>query len=492
MKTRFAPSPTGFLHIGGLRTALFAYLEAHKNGGTFLLRLEDTDRERFVEGGAENILKALEWANVKIDEGVVLKENKVSQIGDNGPYIQSERLDIYKKYIEELLEKEQAYYCFCTKERLDELRKVQELNKKATGYDRHCRNLDKEEIEKNLEQNLPHVIRLKMPTEGTTEFEDKVRGKVSFENVLIDDQVLIKSDGFPTYHFAVVVDDHLMEITDIIRGEEWLPSIPKHIILYQAFGWDIPNYAHLPLLVNEQKQKLSKRHGDVSVEDFKEKGYLAEALVNFIAFLGWNPGTDKEIYSLEKLKQDFAIAKVGKAAAVFNREKLDWYNKQYITQMDLNELTKRTIPFFKNFGILNKDEIDDQEKFEALKKIVGLEQGRASTLVELVEATGFMFADELDYDKELLAWRKSTLQDAKEKLGLVKELLEKIENWDKNSIEEILFKWIEDNQYGKGDVLWPLRVALSGQKNSPGPTEIAQALGKTKTLQRIEATISKI
>lgn len=483
MKTRFAPSPTGFLHVGGLRTALFNYLRAKKEGGTFLLRIEDTDRERFVEGGVENILSALDWAGMSPYEGVCLEKGHVVQKGNLGPYIQSERLEIYKEHIAKLIENGHAYHCFCSKERLDELRKVQQLNKQATGYDGLCRDLDPAEASKRASDGESHVIRLTMPREGETSFTDEVRGDVTFENKLIDDQVLMKADGFPTYHFAVVVDDHLMEVTHVIRGEEWVSSTPKHIALYAAFGWDAPTYAHLPLLVNEQKAKLSKRHGDVSVEDFKEKGYLPEALVNFIAFLGWNPGDEREIFSIGELEKEFDIAKVSKSAAVFNREKLDWYNKQYIANMNAADLAKKAAPFFQNAGIASEQEY--------IEKVVTLEQGRANTLVELVESTGFMFADKLDYDPELLVWKKSTKEETKQKLGELLDFLQSIDDdqWNKEGLEEKVMPWIKEKGYGNGDVLWPMRAALSGQKNSPGPFDIAAALGKGRVVERMEAAL---
>ncbi|MFH1286865.1 MAG: glutamate--tRNA ligase [Candidatus Magasanikbacteria bacterium] len=352
-KTRFAPSPTGFLHIGGLRTALFAYLHAKKSGGIFLLRIEDTDRERFVEGGMENILNSLSWAGITPDEGVVQNKNgNIVQKGEHGPYIQSERNDIYNEHIQKLLDSGHAYHCFCSRERLGEVREEQQKNKQPTLYDGHCRNMSENEVKERLEeQDVQHVIRLRIPEEGTTSFEDSIRGTVKFKNSLIDDQVLQKSDGFPTYHLANVVDDHLMEITHVIRGEEWLSSTPKHILLYQFFGWKVPTFAHLPLLINEQKQKLSKRHGDVSVEDFKEAGYLPEALVNFVAFLGWNPGDEREIFTLSELTDEFDLSKVQKAAAVFNREKLNWVNKHYICQMEPDFLLEATKPFFQNANL---------------------------------------------------------------------------------------------------------------------------------------------
>src|SRR3989339_1872219 len=353
IRTRFAPSPTGRLHVGGLRSALFNYLLAKKNQGNFLLRIEDTDQTRLMAGGIENILNSLVWAGIVPDEGVIYdSEMKISQKGGKGPYIQSERLSTYQKYAQELLKKCFAYYCFCTKDRLEEIRTVQECSKLPTGYDGHCRELNSEHVAECLKKGMPYVIRLRMPREGVTTFTDLIRGGVTFKNELIDDQVLIKADGFPTYHLAVVVDDHFMEISHVIRGEEWLHSTPKHIQLYKMFGWKQPQFAHLPLLVNEQKQKLSKRHGDVSVEDYQEKGYLPEALVNFVAFLGWNPGDEREIFSLS-----------------------------------------------------------------ALEKSVG--------------------------------------------------------------------DWIKIGERGVGEILWPLRVSLSGKMNSPGPYEIAAVLGKTKTLDRL-------
>ncbi len=490
VRTRFAPSPTGFLHVGGLRTALFSYLFARKNSGNFLLRIEDTDRERFVEGGIENMISSLQWAGVTIDEGVTMQDGKVLQIGEKGPYIQSERLDIYQKYIAELLEKGAAYYCFCTKERLDEVRKIQELNKQATGYDGHCRTLSQKEVSDKLVENSTHVVRLKMPREGETVFDDMIRGTVRFENKLVDDQVLIKSDGFPTYHFAVVVDDHLMEITHVIRGEEWISSTPKHIILYQYFGWQAPQFAHLSLLVNEQKQKLSKRHGDVSVEDFKEKGYLPEALVNFVSFLGWNPGDEREVFSLAELEQEFAIEKTSKAAAVFNREKLNWYNKQYMAKMSDAELAQCALPFFVNEGLVSTDQNVDQK----LQQTVSLEKERATTLKELVSALGFVFADVLDYEPGLLVWKKSTAEDAAKKLELVATFLKTIpeEQWTAETLEQETMRWVHQREFGVGDVLWPTRVALSGQKNSPGPFEIAAVLGKEKTLSRLQVAVGRL
>ena len=487
IKTRFAPSPTGFLHVGGLRTAFFSYLFAKHHGGKFLLRIEDTDRERLVEGGIENILKSLHWAGIKPDEGVDLnKKGEVTQIGKNGPYIQSERLEIYHKHIDQLLKTGHAYHCFCSKERLAELREIQEANKQATGYDGLCRDMPLAEAKKLVAAGESHVVRMKMPQTGTTKFKDLVRGEVEFKNELIDDQILLKTDGFPTYHLAVVVDDHLMEITHVIRAEEWLPSTPKHIELYKMFGWKPPEFAHLSLLVNEQKQKLSKRHGDVAVQDFIDKGYLPEAMVNFIAFLGWNPGDERELFDLNGLIKEFDFSKVSKAAGVFNLEKLNWFNKEYLKKITSDELIKICLPMFKD----RRYEIRDNDWLE---KVLSLERERVTTLVELVESVKFVF-EEVPYEAEILVWKKSTREEAREVLEKLITCLNKIsvQDWTKAGLESKVGEWMKENALGTGNVLWPMRVALSGQKNSPGPFEIAEVLGKEKTLERLRVAIVKL
>lgn len=491
VRTRFAPSPTGMLHVGGLRTALFAYLFAKSKGGVFALRIEDTDRERFVEGGMENIISALSWAGIEVDEGFTLdSEGKSVEKGGYGPYIQSSRLPLYQEHIRTLIDRGHAYHCFCTKERLAELRTRQESEKLPSKYDGACKALSADEVSKRVASGESFVIRMNMPSDGVTVVEDVVRGKVEFRNELIDDQVLIKADGFPTYHFAVVVDDHLMEITHVIRAEEWLPSTPKHVVLYEMFGWQIPVYAHLPLLVNEKKQKLSKRHGDVSVEDFREKGYLPGAIVNFIAFLGWNPGGEQEIFSLSELTQKFTLEQVSKSASVFNLEKLNWYNKQYMLAMDPVELAHHVAPFLQNAGVIEQLPETDIE-WESLAKIVNLEKGRVNTLAEFAEALGFVFATTLVYPPEILVWKKSTRADAKEKLTLLRAELAKRDTstWSASVMESETVLWIKNNGFGVGDVLWPMRVSLSGREHSPGPFEIAEVLGKQRTLERIDKAI---
>ena len=325
-RVRFAPSPTGYLHVGGLRTALYNYLFAKRNNGTFVLRIEDTDRNRYVEGAVENLIKALNWAGLNYDEG--------PEVGGNfGPYLQSERLDIYKKYADELIEKGKAYYCFCTPERLKSLKEEQEKQKLPQAkYDKHCLHLSKEEIANNLAAGIAKVVRLNVEQNHTIKFDDIIREHVEFESNNVDDQVLIKSDGYPTYHLANVVDDHLMKITHVIRGEEWLSSTPKHVLLYDAFGWERPIFAHLPLLLNPDRSKLSKRQGDVAVEDYRDKGYLKDALINFVALLGWNAGDDKEFYYMDELIYSFSLERVNKAGAVFDLQKLNWLNAEHLQQ----------------------------------------------------------------------------------------------------------------------------------------------------------------
>lgn len=497
VRTRFAPSPTGYLHVGGLRTALYSYLLAKQRGGKFLLRIEDTDRERYIAGGVLNILKSLYWAGIIPDEGVLLENfesDNIIQKGECGPYIQSERLEIYQKYIKQLLENGTAYYCFCTPERLEELRKKQELKKLPTHYDRQCLKLSENEIKTKIEAKEKYVVRMKMPKEGEVVFDDLVRGEISFANKLIDDQVLIKSDGFPTYHFAVVVDDHLMKITHVIRGEEWISSTPKHIQLYKSFDWEIPQFGHLPLLLNPDKSKLSKRQGDVSVDDYRKKGYLPEALINFIAFLGWNPGSDQELFSAEELIREFSLEKINKSGAVFNLEKLDWYNREHIKHLPLNELVQRTKPWLEEAKLLKEQGIKNKEKNENwLEKVVALEKERITTLAELPEAIEFIFKLP-DYSKELLVWKKGSLEEVQKILPELKNVLDtiSIQEWNKQNLEEKIKAWIGEKDYSNGSVLWPLRVALSGQQNSPGPFEIAEVLGKEEVLQRISKAVKRI
>jgi glutamyl-tRNA synthetase len=475
VRVRFAPSPTGFVHIGSLRTALYNFLFAQKNKADFVLRIEDTDQKRFVEGALENLLETLEWAGISYDEG---------------PIKQSERLEIYKKYASELVKKGYAYYCFCEPERLEEMRKDQQALKKPPIYDRYClRNVTDEEINKNLKNNCKFTIRLKIPENETVEFEDMVRGKVSFNTNLLDDQVLLKSDGFPTYHLAVVVDDHEMGITHVIRGEEWLPSTPKHILLYKYFGWEIPKFAHLPLLLNEDRSKLSKRQGDVAVEDYIKKGYLKEAIINFVALLGWNPGKGEtqEIFTTEELIKKFDLANVHKGGAVFDIKKLDWMNSEWIKKLSIDELYQWSLEFWKEKDFYNSANIEKKSE-EYLKKVLAVERDRLSKLSEVGECNKFFFSD-IEYEKELLKWKEMSGDDIKKSLGKSLDILTNISDtdWTLQKIEKTLLEAAGDK---KGDLLWPLRASLTGEKKSPSPFEVAWVLGKEESIKRIQKAIS--
>lgn len=520
IRTRFAPSPTGYAHVGGLRTAFYNYLFAKHSDGDFVLRIEDTDRSRYVEGAIENLVKVLGFMGLEYNEGIILdSDGKIANKGDFGPYMQSQRLEIYQKYADELIKNNHAYYCFCSQERLAEMRKVQQMQKLAPMYDGKCRDLSKEEVKDFLNKKIPYIIRLKVPEDGFIEFDDLVYGKIKIGNKTIDDQVIMKSDGFPTYHLANVVDDHLMEISYVIRGEEWLPSTPKHILLYKAFGWKAPAFAHLPLLLNPDKSKLSKRQGDVAVEDYLKKGYLPEALLNFILLLGWNPKTEEEIFSLSEMIKRFDLSGVNKTGAIFNTEKLDWINGAYIRKMDLDELTKLCVPYLINarliekipnksqgskFKIQNSSKevsnikylvlsVDEEIGFDYLKKVITLERERMKKLNEIGWLVKFIFTDKLEYDRKLLIWKKMSFDDIRNNLKLIYDELEKINEKDftKDNLEKILRNLIKEKNIKTGELLWPLRVSLTGLKGSPGPFEVAEVLGKKKVLKRMRFAVDK-
>ncbi len=493
VRTRLAPSPTGLVHIGTVRTGLFNFLYARKNGGQFILRVEDTDRTRFVEGAMENMIEVVQKLGINFDEGPVIQSGEVVEKGDYGPYIQSKRLDIYKNHIEELISKQAAYYCFCTTERLAELRREQMALKKPAMYDRHCRNLSDQEIKVQLDSGIPRVVRQAIPLSGETVIHDLVYGDIKYEHATIDDQVLLKSDGFPTYHLAVVVDDHHMAISHVIRGEEWIPSTPKHILLYQSFGWDIPAFAHIPLILNPDKSKLSKRQGDVAAEEYLQKGYLPEALVNFIAFLGWNPKSEQEFFTMQELIAEFSLDKINKGGAVLDINKLDWVNSHYLRNKSNAELVELAKPYWEEQGI-------DVSKFKSdyLEAIIQLEKERLKKLSEISDRTKYFF-EQPKYDAALLNWKKSTPEDAKQKLTLMKDFVsaadEKIFSTTE-SFESSLKAFIAEHEFDNGSVLWPLRVALTGQEKSPGPFELVTTLylgwGKQGIIERIETAIAKL
>ncbi len=482
--TRFPPSPTGYLHIGSLRTALYNYFYARKHGGKFILRVEDTDRERYVDGAVESLIKTMDAMGIEYDEGPILKNGTLSEKGENGPYTQSERLSLYKTYVEKLLTQEDAYHCFCSKERLQEVREQQKLAKMQPKYDRACLKLSKEEVQAKLEADEAYVVRLRIP-DGQTKFTDEIRGVISIENNQIDDQVLQKTDGYPTYHMAVVVDDHLMGVTHVIRGEEWISSVPKHIVLYQKLGFELPSFAHLPLILNADRSKLSKRQGDVAVEDFLSKGYLKDALINYVSLLGFNPSGDREIYSSDELKEAFELSKINKGGAVFDTTKLDWMNKEYIKAAS----TETVIELVKEIGVKT-----DGFNSEVLNKIIEVEKERFTLLPDFTERSE-VYNKLPKYNSEILAWKKSTKEDAAEQLQGVKTAIEKLSDKSMEEvglIEEDIKRYISSNELQTGAVLWPLRVALSGSEKSTGPFELLYVLGKEEGLVRITQAISSL
>ena len=483
IRTRFAPSPTGFLHIGGLRTALYSYIFSKQHGGKFILRIEDTDVNREVEGAVETIYRNLKWAGIKYDEGPDIG-------GPYGPYIQSQRLEIYKKYADKLVENNKAYHCFCSEETLKEMRSEQIAKKQIPKYDRRCLNLSNEEVQEKIKSGAIFTLRMKIPNNRVIEIEDIVRGKISFNTNELDDQIILKSDGYPTYHLAVVVDDHLMKISHVIRSEEWLPSTPKHILLYEYFDWEPPRWAHLSLILNPDKTKMSKRKGDVSVEYYIKKGYLPEAMINFLAFLGWNSGTEKEVYSIKELMKDFSLEKVHRSGAVFNIDKLDWLNSYNLRKISLDELTKKIIPFLESSNLIKNGNYN----LEYIKKVVALEQPRLKKLSEVEERSAFFFKDP-EYSSELLVWRDMLFKDVSSSLNVSLEALKKVSDGDFNceNLEAVLLKEAERaRNKDKGRLLWPLRVALTGLEKSPGPFEVLEILGKAVSLKRIEAAIKKL
>ncbi len=472
IRVRFAPSPTGYLHVGGLRTALFNYLFARKQGGAFILRIEDTDRKRSISGALEKLTSTLKEIGLQYDEGPDIG-------GDYGPYIQSHRTEIYTKYTRKLLDSGNAYYCFCSEERLNKLREEQRKTKRPPMYDGKCRDLSKAEVEDNLAKGKPFVIRLKYPKEGKTVFDDVVRKRVAIDNSMVDDQVLIKSDGFPTYHLASVVDDHLMKITHVIRGEEWLSSVPKHIFLYKSLGWELPVFVHLPLLLNTDRSKLSKRQGDVAVESYIQKGYLPEVMLNFIALLGWHSADDREIYSLNELEDAFSLDRINKAGAVFDIEKLNWMGGQYIRNLDVEYIADQSRHFFERAGI----DIRDSDKY---LKVINTARDYVYRLSDIVEHAK-MFYEEIcipEEDKELTGEENSQKIYSYwiEKLGEKPVWKpEEISLLTKQSIGELGIK-------GK-NFYFPIRLALFGNCHGPDIPTLIDILGRDESIKRLKACL---
>lgn len=489
VRVRFAPSPTGFVHIGSLRTALYNYLFAARNEGTYLLRIEDTDQTRLVEGAIEGMLEAMDWAGIHHTEGPFVENGTIIERGDCGPYVQSDRLELYKGYSEDLIEKGHAYYCFCSKERLDQLRETQRAEEGGSKYDGHCREIPLDEARKRVAAGEPHVVRLKLPRNHNIAFDDLVRGHVVVNSDDVDDQVLMKNDGFPTYHLAVIVDDHLMGVTHVIRGEEWLPSTPKHVYLYEAFGWDAPRFVHLPNILNIEKKKLSKRHGDVSVMDFKTKGYIPEALVNYVALVGWSPEDNKEIMTMDEMKASFSFDRVSKSGGVFDVNKLKWMNNQYIRAKDLGDLTALCMPYFVEKGLVAADETAD--KYDWVSQIVDLSREYIDILSEITGFAERFIGDEVspedDEAKGILA--------AEHVPGLLNAFVEGVEALDALDEASIkgLFKELQKNLGVKGkDLFMPIRIANFGQVHGPDLVKSLILIGKSGIKARVGCTLKQI
>ena len=478
VRTRYAPSPTGRMHVGNLRTALYAYLIAKHEGGDFLLRIEDTDQERYVEGAVDIIYRTLEETGLVHDEGP-------DKDGGCGPYVQSERQasGIYMEYAKQLVEKGEAYYCFCTPERLESLRKTVNGEEIMT-YDKHCLHLSKEEVEAKLAAGVPYVIRQNIPNEGTTSFEDEIYGKIEVPNSELDDMILIKSDGYPTYNFANVVDDHLMGITHVVRGNEYLSSSPKYNRLYEAFGWEVPVYVHCPLITDETHKKLSKRCGHSSYEDLIEQGFLTEAVVNFVALLGWSPEDNQEIMSLEELVEKFDYRHMSKSPAVFDYGKLKWMNGEYIKKMDFDAFYERALPIIKE--VITKD--------YDLKKIAAMVKTRIEIFPDIKELIDF-FEEVPEYDVSMYTHKKMKTT-AETSLAVLKEvlpLLKAQEDYSNDALYAMLSAYVAEKGYKNGYVMWPIRTATSGKQMTPcGATEIMEVIGKEESIARIEKAIDKL
>lgn len=483
VRTRYAPSPTGRMHVGNLRTALYEYLIAKHEGGDFILRIEDTDQERLVEGATDIIYRTLNKTGLIHDEGPDKDKGY-------GPYVQSERqaTGIYLEYAKQLVEKGEAYYCFCTKERLESLKSAVSSDgsesKEITKYDKHCLHLSKEEIEENLAKGMPYVIRQNMPLTGTTTFKDEIYGEITVDNSELDDMILIKSDGYPTYNFANVIDDHLMEITHVVRGNEYLSSTPKYTRLYNAFGWDEPEYIHCPLITNEEHQKLSKRSGHSSFEDLVEQGFVTEAIVNFIALLGWSPASNEEIFSLEELIKEFDYHNINKSPSVFDMNKLRWMNSEYIKRMDNEQYYEYAIPYIK----------EAIHKEYDLKFIADLVKTRIETFLDIKDMIDFL--DELpEYDVAMFTHKKMKT-NSENSLQVLQDVLprfEALDDYSIASIEGVLMGYIAEKEIKNGLGLWPVRTAVSGKQSTPGGAyEIMNILGKEESLRRIRIAIDKL
>lgn len=482
VRVRFAPSPTGYLHVGGARTALFNYYFAKKNKGKFILRIEDTDKKRLKEDSISQILSSMKWLGMDWDEGPEIG-------GEYGPYFQSERINLYTDEIKRLLNEGKAYYCFCTEDDIEKEREEQRKNKLPYRYSGRCSHLSKEEVERNLKIGKPYVIRIKMPRDGSTEMKDLIRGKVVVDNSQLDDYIIMKSNGIPTYNFACVIDDYAMKISHVIRAEEHLSNTPKQILTYKALGYKVPKFAHLPMILAPDRSKLSKRHGATSVEEFKEEGYLPETLVNYLTLLGWSPGGNEEIFSVEETIKKFSLDKVNKTAAIYDTKKLSWMNGQYLTKSDLEYITKEAIPYLIEYGLIKTNDIE--EKYEYIKRVVDIVREKVKLLPEISDASSYFFKDIDEYEEKGV--RKRFTKDGVAKiLEKGKEALKNAPSFDVDTVEKVYRDLIDELGIKGGDIIHPTRLAISGRTVGPSLFDIISILGKETCVERMDKAISYI
>jgi glutamyl-tRNA synthetase len=482
VRVRFAPSPTGYLHVGSIRTAMFNWLLARHTGGAFILRIEDTDVTRKVEGATDAIIEGMKWMGLEWDEGP-------DTGGDYGPYVQSERAEMYRHAADKLVEQGDAYYCYCSPERLEEMRAEQARRRQPPGYDRHCRDLTPEQRAEYEAEGIKPVVRFKTPLEGQTRFSDIVWGEVKFENSTLDDLVLLKSDGYPTYNLANIVDDHAMKISHVIRAEEFISTTPHHVLLYEAFNYDPPQFAHLPRVLDSDRSKLSKRYGSVSIDEFRKQGYLPEAMLNFLALLGWSLDDKTEIMSRRELIDNFSLYRISKTGAVFNREKLDWMNGVYIRSLDPDDFAQRVLPF------LEKDlpaSVKRPLNIDYVKKVMPLEQERAKTLGEVPEQVKFFFVDESGYEPDLLIGKGMTRESTLNALEVSQERLSELESFDKETLETLLRPLAVELELKTGQLFGALRVAVTGRTAAPSLFQTMEVLGRETCLRRIKAALAKL
>ena len=479
IRVRFAPSPTGYLHIGNARSALFAWLLARANKGVFILRIEDTDRKRYVQGAEQVIYESLRWLGLDWNEGPEVG-------GDYGPYVQSQRTALYRKAAEELIESGHAYRCYCSPERLTALREEQQRRKENSQYDRHCRNLSEEERAAYEQARKPSVVRLKTPLEGATAFHDHIRGDVTFENAGLDDLVLLKSDGYPTYHLANVVDDHRMKITHVLRADEWISSTPRHVLLYRAFGWEPPKFVHLPMILSPDGGKLSKRRGAVSVLEYRDRGYLPEVVFNFLALLGWSPGDDREKMSTEEIVSAFSLDRMSPKGSAFDETKLEWLNGQYIHELSTEGLLSRVAPLWRDEGFIEGGETGAER--ERLLSILTLLKERARRLTDFVESARYFFEDPLEYEEKgrRKHWKKP---DVGERLNALKDRLEALGVFDEERLEAAVRGLAEEREISAAKLIHPARLAISGRSFGPGFFEMMEVLGKEAVVRRLDRAI---